>query len=103
MVQNIEFELDDEDFEKILHFKKVFDVVMNEETETEDYYRTIMAVGMKSMLKSVIPQDKDILWGALMKINEDKPEYFSEFVADILNENGENIEELKGRTALYIK
>lgn len=33
MPHKIEFELEDEDFEKICHFKKVFDVVMDEETE----------------------------------------------------------------------
>lgn len=103
MVHKIEFEVNDEDFDKIRHFKKVFNVVMDEEIEMEDYYQAVMAIGIKSMFKDVIPQDREILWNTLMKIKDDKPAYFSEFVADVLKKGEGGFEDVSDDTGSYIR
>lgn len=95
MVRKITFELDDEDYERVMQFKRVFDTIMEEETDVGDYIITIIAVGLDAMLKDIIPQDRDILWDTIKAINKRDPKFFADFLVDVLTRSERKAEEVK--------
>ena len=95
MSKKVCFELDDEGYERLMQFKRVFDVIMEEETDLEDYLTTIVAVGLETMLRDIIPQDRDVLWDTIRALNRRNPRIFADFLVDVLTRSEKKAEEVK--------
>ena len=95
MTKKVVIELDDADYERIVSFKRVFDAIMEEETSLNDYFTTILAVGYDSMLSDVMPQEREILVEMLKAINRKDPQFFTDFMVDMLKRSEERAEKLK--------
>ena len=89
-------EISEETYERIKHFKKIVDVVLEGEMESiDDYAELILSNGMKKMITDVIPDD-EILRDTMLAMFDDNPEYLCSFVAKILKEGErEDIEKQK--------
>jgi len=95
MTKKVVIELDDADYERIVSFKRVFDAIMEEETSLNDYFTTILAVGYDSMLSDVMPQEREILVEMLKAINRKDPQFFTDFMVNMLKRSEERAEKLK--------
>lgn len=95
MVRKLVLELDEKDYERVMQFKRVFDTIMEEETDVGDYLTTIVAVGLDAMLRDIIPQDREILWDTIKALNKRNPKFFADFLVDILTRSERRAEEVK--------
>ncbi|HDD60767.1 hypothetical protein B6U83_03525 [Thermoplasmatales archaeon ex4484_36] len=95
MAKKICFELDDEGYERLIQFKRVFDVIMEEESDLQEYVATIVAVGLETMLKDIIPQDREVLWDTIRALNRRNPHIFADFLVDVLTRSEKKAEEVK--------
>ena len=100
----IEIIIPDDLKEKIDAYKKIVDTVLDGETEVNDYLKLVLSEGLKTLLKTVIPQDNETLWKTIENMSNENPKFVSNFVADILK-RGEIIkkEELKEEIQSYIR
>lgn len=100
----IEIVVSDNLEEKLDAFKKIVDTVLDEETEQNDYLIIVLSEGLKALLKTVIPQDNEVLWKTIENMANKNPRFVSNFVADTIKQ-GEDIkkEELKEEIQSYIQ
>ena len=71
-------------------FKKVVDTIMEEEMSLSDYVEIVVDKGIKSILSDIIPKEPDVLWKTIERISESNPEFFAEFVVEVLEKGEES-------------
>ena len=69
-------------------FKKVVDTIIEEEMPYSDYVEIVIDKGIKGMINDIIPKEPDVLWNTIERISEANPEFFCEFLVEVL-ERGE--------------
>ena len=95
MTNKIEIEFNDKDFKRISSFKKIYDTILEEEVDFQEYISIVIDIGIEQMLKDIIPQDEKVLWNTIMKINREYPELFSEFAVKILSKDTDVTQQVK--------
>ena len=65
-------------------FKKVVDTIIEEEMPLSNYVEIIVDKGIKSILSDIIPKEPEVLWNTIERISESNPEFFAEFVVEVL-------------------
>ena len=71
-------------------FKKVVDTIIEEEMPLPDYVEIVIDKGIKSLLSDIIPKEPDVLWNTVERISESNPEFFAEFVVEVLKKGEES-------------
>ena len=65
-------------------FKKVVDTIIEEEMPFNDYVKIVIDKGIKAMIGDIIPKEPQVLWSTIERISEANPEFFCQFMVDIL-------------------
>jgi len=86
----IEIEVSDDLNLKLDAFKKIVDIVLEEKIERSEYLTLVISAGLKTLLKTVIPQDNETLWLTLEKMLDENPKFVSDFIADTIRQGGED-------------
>lgn len=71
-------------------FKKVVDTVIEEEMPFSDYVEVVIDKGVKGIMSDIIPKEPKVLWDTIERISEANPEFFSEFVVEVLKRGEES-------------
>ena len=71
-------------------FKKVVDTIIEEEMPFPNYVEIVIDKGIKSLLSDIIPKEPEVLWNTIERISEANPEFFSEFVVEVLKRGEES-------------
>jgi len=100
----IEIVISDKLKKKIDAFKEIVDTVLEEKTEKNNYLSIVLSEGLKTLLKTVIPQNNVTLWRTIENMSNENPKFVSDFVADTLK-RGEviNKKELKKEIQNYVQ
>jgi len=71
-------------------FKKVVDTIIEEEMPFPNYVEIVIDKGIKSLLSDIIPKEPEVLWNTIERISESNPEFFAEFVVEVLKKGEES-------------
>ena len=71
-------------------FKKVVDAVIEEEMPFSDYVELVIDKGIKGMMGDIIPREPQALWDTIERMSEANPEFFCEFVVEMLRRGEES-------------
>ena len=71
-------------------FKKVVDAVIEEEIPFPDYVDIVVDKGIKGIISDIIPKEPGVLWNTIERISEANPEFFCEFVVEVLKRGEES-------------
>ena len=84
-------------------FKKIVYTIMEEEMPFSDYVAIVIDKGIKAMMGDIIPKEPQVLWNTIERISEANPEFFCEFVVEMLK-RGEEINKKAAKEKLgFIK
>lgn len=86
----------------IVEFKRVVDVVIEQEQTFDDYIELLLWRGVKGVIEDIIPKDVNILMETVYKMLEGDPEFVSGFIATTL-QTGAEINAAKGRLGFIKK
>ena len=78
---------------KLKSFKKIFDVVIDENISYDDYVNTVLSIGLDSMLRTVIPEGYE--WMTLQTAFDNRYEDMCDLVAEIWKKDLQTEEEAK--------
>lgn len=67
--------------EKLKNFKKVFDIVIDENISYDDYVNTVLSIGLDAMLRTVIPEGQE--WYTLQTAFDSRYEEMCELLAEM--------------------
>jgi hypothetical protein len=67
--------------EKLKNFKKIFDVVIEEDIGYDEYVNTVISIGLDTMLRTVIPEGQE--WNTLQTAFDHKYEDMCDLIADM--------------------
>lgn len=81
--------------EKLKHFKKVFDTVVEEDISYNDYVNTVVSIGLDSMLRTIIPSDQE--WPILQTAFEAHYSQMCELIADLWEKDLQSVEDARER------
>ena len=81
--------------EKLQQFKRVFDTVVEEEIDYNDYVNTVISIGMDSMLRTMIPSDQE--WVILQTAFDNHHEMMCKLIADMWQKDIQSIEDTRKR------
>jgi hypothetical protein len=70
-------------------FKKVVEAVIEGEISFPDYVDIVVGKGIKGMIGDIIPNEPGVLWNTIERISEANPEFFCEFVVEMLKRGEE--------------
>ncbi len=71
-------------------FKKVVDSVVEEEMPFSDYVEIVIDKGIKGIMSDISPNEPQVLWDTIERISEANPEFFCEFVVEMLKRGEES-------------
>jgi hypothetical protein len=86
-------ELEKEVEEKLIQFKRIFDVVVEEDINFEEYTNTVISIGLDSMLRTVIPEGQE--WPMIQTAFENKYDIMCKLLADMWKEDVRDVENSK--------
>ena len=93
----LKIEIDEELMASIKEFKRIFDSVMGEESDFNDYLNVLMHVGLEHMLRDAIPEGQE--WPTIRYMFTKKPEMVAELISEVWNgiteEEKEKMKEVK--------
>lgn len=81
--------------EKLKHFKKVFDSVVEEDISFNDYTNSVISIGLDSMLRTVIPEGRE--WSMIQTAFDNHYEQMCEIIFNIWEEDIKSVEDSKKR------
>ena len=97
--------LDPENHTRLLNFKKIFDVIMEEELPFDEYVNVVISIGLENMLRSSIPPGAEM--DTIQLLFKNKSEMVSEELMGIWKSGSEETEiekeEVRKRIYSYIK
>ena len=71
-------------------FKKVVEAVIEEEMSFPDYVDIVVDKGIKGIISDIIPKEPQVLWDTIERISEANPEFFCDFVVEVLKRGEES-------------
>lgn len=71
-------------------FKKVVDTIIEEEIPFPNYVEIVIDKGIKGLLSDIIPKEPEVLWNTIERISESNPEFFAEFMVEVLKKGEES-------------
>jgi hypothetical protein len=84
--------LEDEIAQRLKDFKKIFDAIMEEELDFNDYVNVVISLGLDRMFRDAIPEGEE--WRTLTAIFKEDSKYICDFVSEVYKK-GEEINEEK--------
>ena len=97
--------LGDETVKKLQSFKTVFDEIMEQETDFNDYVEVVLSEGLEKMLRDVIPEEHE--WDTLRVAFEKDNRFISGVIVDILSRGAEISQEerkrMRRKMSMYIQ
>ena len=89
-MKEIVIRVDDDEYRMIINFKKVYDAVIEAESDFNDYMREVIREGLDKMLTDLPPKNVNILLKTLQAMFRENPEFVCNFIVQILKK-GSNI------------
>ena len=89
-MSKLESSISDQSEKMLMSFKKVVDTVLEEEMHITNYLDLVIDKGIKSIISDIIPKEMDVLWNTIERISEANPEFFSEFMVEVLKRGEES-------------
>ena len=89
-MKEIVIRVDDNEYRMIINFKKVYDAVIEAESDFNDYMREVIREGLDKMLTDLPPKNVNILLKTLQAMFRENPEFVCNFIVQILKK-GSNI------------
>ena len=89
-MKEIVVRVDEEEYRMIINFKKVYDAVVETESDFNDYMRDVIKEGLDKMLSDLPPKNVNILLKTLQAMFRENPEFVCNFIVQILKK-GSNI------------
>ncbi|TES87052.1 hypothetical protein E3J95_00425 [Candidatus Aerophobetes bacterium] len=82
--------MSDQSKKMLKSFKKVVDTIIEEEMPFSDYVEIVIDKGIKGIMSDIIPKEPQVLWDTIERISEANPEFFCEFVIEVLKRGEES-------------
>lgn len=79
--------LDDENLEKLKNFKEIFEVILGEKFEFNDYVNSVISIGLDKMLRDAIPEGQE--WNTLNAAFNEKYDFMCNLVTNIWKRGAE--------------
>ena len=100
-----EISLNDENLVKLESYKEIFEAIMEEEIEFNEYVNVIISIALDKMLRDAIPKEQE--WTTIQWAFHENYEFMSKLVADIWKK-GKDVtddekQEVKEKIARYIQ
>lgn len=80
----MKIELNGELYNKLINFKKIFDVVVEKKLDFDNYVNTVISIGLDKMLRDCIPKEQE--WNTIRAMCKKD----SNFVYDLIGEIWKN-------------
>ena len=77
----LKIEVEDELVVRIKEFKRIFDSIMGEESDFNDYVTLLIHLGLEKMLRDAIPEGEE--WITIQYMFEKRPEMVSELISGV--------------------
>lgn len=90
MMSDFDIPFSEESKKMLMNFKKVVDTIIEEEMPLSDYVEIVVDRGIKGILSDIIPKEPDALWNTIERISEANPEFFCDFVVEVLKRGEES-------------
>ena len=84
MVKQVQIKLEDRDYQRLIHFKKIVDAVLGKKTKRDDYIALVLSSGIEKLLIEAIGGEEEVLWETFFEIQKEQPEFFSRFLLEAL-------------------
>ena len=97
----LKIEVEDELVVRIKEFKKIFDSIMGEDSDFNDYVTLLIHLGLEKMLRDAIPEGQE--WLTLQYMFEKKPEMVSDFISGVWKEIKEEEKEKMKEVEMRMK
>jgi len=96
--------LNQTNFEKLKSFKKIFEAILDEKFEFNDYVNAVIAIGLDKLLRDAIPQGQE--WNVLRVAFSENYDTMCELLADLWRRGTEaskkDKQTIKDRMSIYI-
>ncbi|RLF05385.1 MAG: hypothetical protein DRJ60_05665 [Thermoprotei archaeon] len=89
-MKEIVIKIDEEEYRMIINFKKVYDAVIEAESDFNDYMRDVIREGLDKMLTDLPPKNVNVLLRTLQAMFRENPEFVCNFIVQVLKK-GSNI------------
>ncbi|MHC1628743.1 MAG: hypothetical protein ACXQTI_07935 [Candidatus Nezhaarchaeales archaeon] len=89
-MKEIVIKVDEEEYRMIINFKKVYDAVIEAESDFNDYMRDVIREGLDKMLTDLPPKNVNVLLRTLQAMFRENPEFVCNFIVQVLKK-GSNI------------
>ena len=76
-----EITLNDENLENLKNYKRIFEAIMEEEIEFNEYVNAVISIALDKMVRDAIPQEHE--WATIQSAFHENYEFMSKLVADI--------------------
>jgi len=100
-----EITLNDENLENLKNYKRIFEAIMEEEIEFNEYVNAVISIALDKMVRDAIPQEHE--WATIQSAFHENYEFMSKLVADIWKKGKDVTEkekqEVKERISQYIQ
>lgn len=80
---------------KLKKFKQIFDTIMEEDLDFNDYVNTVLSIGLDSMVRTVIPEGSE--WDMIQTAFENRFEDMCDIVSEMWRKDVQNEKEFKKR------
>lgn len=89
-MKEIVVKVDEDEYRMLINFKKVYDAVIETESDFNDYIRDVIREGLDKMLTDLPPKNVNILLRTIQAMFRENPEFVCNFIVQILKK-GSNI------------
>lgn len=99
-----EIKLSYTNFERLKSFKRIFEAILDEKFEFNDYVNSVIAIGLDKLLRDAIPQGQE--WNVLRVAFSENYDIMCELLADLWRKGTEaskkDKQTIKERMSVYI-
>ncbi|RLF09654.1 MAG: hypothetical protein DRJ68_04105 [Thermoprotei archaeon] len=89
-MREIVVKVDNEEYRMIMNFKKVYDTVVEYESDFNEYMRDVIREGLNKMLTDLPPKNVSVLLKTIQAMFRENPEFVCNFIVQVLKK-GSNI------------
>ncbi len=90
-----ELVLDDELLSKLQNFKKIYDIIVEEEQDFQLFVNTVTSIGLDKMTRDMIPEGQE--WNIIEAAFNNNHEFMCDLVAEIWKSGQDVTEEQKSQ------
>ena len=76
-----EISLNDENYENLKNYKRIFEAIMEEEIEFNEYVNAVISIALDKMIRDAIPKEHE--WGTIQSAFHENYEFMCKLVANI--------------------